>query len=85
MRDNRKGKISAMGAGVLAESLPRSDNRFQAGGMVRFVTTRIGGARAGHLENGLRNEKQGWMGVSSVGRAGAARGGLEGGWGLTPG
>ena len=32
MRDNRKGKISAMGADALAESLPRSDNRFQAWG-----------------------------------------------------
>ena len=32
MRDNRKGKISAMGADARAESLPRSDNRFQAGG-----------------------------------------------------
>lgn len=31
MRDNRKRKISAMDAGVLAESLPRSDNRFHAG------------------------------------------------------
>lgn len=63
-----------MGADILAESLPRSDNRFQAGGMVRFVTARVGGARAGHLENGLRNEKQGCMGVSSWG-----------GRGLTPG
>ena len=29
--------------GALAESLLRSDNRFQDGGMVRFVTARIGG------------------------------------------
>ena len=74
MRDNRKGKIIAMGAGALAESLLRSDNRFQAGGMIRFVSARIGGARAGHFENGLRNEKQGCMGVSSMGLAGAHAG-----------